>query len=55
MISDVMMYDFEVHLKSAIVQILQQTFSYTLLFFGGRQPLCGMGVTSLMVATSIPF
>ncbi len=28
---------------------------YTLLFFGGRQPLCGIGVISLIDATSIPF
>src|SRR5690348_14736840 len=27
---------------------------YTRLFFGGRQPLCGMGVTSLMERTSMP-
>jgi len=27
--------------------------SYTLRFFGGRQPLCGMGVTSLIDRTSI--
>src|SRR5260370_24910620 len=28
--------------------------SYTLSFLGGRHPLCGMGVTSLMARTSIP-
>src|SRR5450432_3250811 len=28
--------------------------SYTLRFLGGRHPLCGMGVTSLMARTSIP-
>src|ERR1019366_5512261 len=28
--------------------------SYTLRFLGGRHPLCGMGVTSLMDRTSIP-
>ena len=28
--------------------------SYTLRFLGGRQPLCGIGVTSLMARTSIP-
>src|SRR5258708_12494331 len=28
--------------------------SYTLLRFGGRQPLCGIGVTSLMLRTSMP-
>jgi hypothetical protein len=28
--------------------------NYTLLFFGGRQPLCGNGVTSVIVVTSIP-
>src|SRR6478752_7917883 len=27
---------------------------YTLLFFGGRQPLCGKGVISLIITTSIP-
>ncbi len=27
---------------------------YTLLAFGGRQPLCGMGVTSTISVTSIP-
>src|ERR1700685_4616969 len=27
---------------------------YTLLRFGGRQPLCGIGVVSLMERTSIP-
>ena len=27
---------------------------YTLLFFGGRQPLCGSGVMSLIITTSIP-
>jgi hypothetical protein len=27
---------------------------YTLLFFGGRQPLCGNGVTSFIITTSIP-
>src|SRR5882757_9736169 len=31
-----------------------RTDSYTLRRLGGRQPLCGMGVTSLMVRTSIP-
>ena len=28
---------------------------YTLLFLGGLQPLCGIGVTSLMDEISIPF
>src|ERR1035437_1641899 len=28
--------------------------TYTLRFLGGRHPLCGMGVTSLMARTSIP-
>src|SRR5215472_5946283 len=28
--------------------------SYTRRFFGGRQPLCGIGVTSLIARTSIP-
>src|SRR5262249_40419396 len=28
--------------------------AYTLRFFGGRQPLWGIGVTSLMARTSIP-
>lgn len=28
---------------------------YTLLFLGGRHPLCGSGVMSLMEITSIPF
>src|SRR5260370_39683136 len=28
--------------------------SYTLRFLGGRHPLCGMGVPSLMARTSIP-
>src|ERR1017187_9852050 len=28
--------------------------AYTLRFLGGRHPLCGMGVTSLMARTSIP-
>src|SRR4051794_19958666 len=28
--------------------------SQTLRFFGGRQPLCGIGVTSRMLLTSIP-
>src|ERR1035437_10102160 len=28
--------------------------TYTLRFLGGRHPLCGMGVTSLMDRTSIP-
>src|SRR5690242_2582635 len=27
---------------------------YTLLFFGGRHPLCGIGVTSRIARTSIP-
>jgi len=27
---------------------------YTLLFFGGLHPLCGNGVTSLIITTSIP-
>src|SRR6266545_4764241 len=27
---------------------------YTRLFFGGRQPLCGIGVRSLMALTSMP-
>ena len=27
---------------------------YTLLFLGGRQPLCGSGVTSIISVTSIP-
>src|SRR5258705_7642901 len=27
---------------------------YTLLFLGGRQPLCGMGVMSIISDTSIP-
>src|SRR5260370_5276732 len=27
---------------------------YTLRFLGGRHPLCGIGVTSLMARTSIP-
>ena len=29
-------------------------YFYTLLFFGGRQPLCGSGVTSNIDVTSIP-
>src|SRR5208283_3857042 len=28
--------------------------SYTLRLFGGRQPLCGIGVVSFMERTSIP-
>src|SRR5215831_19416506 len=28
--------------------------NHTRRFFGGRQPLCGIGVTSLIVRTSIP-
>lgn len=34
----------------------QQTSNcnYTLRCFGGRQPLCGSGVTSLIEITSIP-
>src|SRR5713101_9129026 len=31
-----------------------ETGSYTLLRFGGRQPLCGIGVASLMLRTSMP-
>ena len=31
-----------------------QSRLYTLLLFGGRQPLCGTGVTSRMVRTSNP-
>ena len=31
-----------------------QHLIYTLLFFGGRQPLCGNGVMSLIITTSIP-
>ena len=27
---------------------------YTLLFFGGRHPLCGKGVTSLIIGISMP-
>ncbi len=27
---------------------------YTLLFLGGRQPLCGKGVTSLIMVISMP-
>src|SRR5438046_4805975 len=34
------------HLKNCLV--------HTLLRFGGRQPLCGIGVTSLILRTSIP-
>src|SRR5450759_3614307 len=33
---------------------LRQQAVYTLRFLGGRHPLCGMGVTSLMARTSIP-
>src|SRR5882672_9111825 len=28
--------------------------NYTLRFLGGRQPLCGNGVTSLIITTSMP-
>ncbi len=31
-----------------------QQLSYTLRRFGGRQPLCGIGVASLMLRTSMP-
>ena len=36
--------------------IFEQKFgiNYTLLRFGGRQPLCGKGVTSLIIVTSKP-
>src|ERR1019366_3692099 len=33
---------------------LLPAYCYTLRFFGGRQPLCGIGVTSLMARTSMP-
>ena len=31
-----------------------QNKDYTFLLFGGRQPLCGNGVTSIISVTSIP-
>src|ERR1035438_6203424 len=34
--------------------IVCPTLSYTLRFLGGRHPLCGIGVTSLMARTSMP-
>lgn len=34
--------------------MLSETFSYTRRFFGGRHPLCGMGVTSVMLVTRNP-
>jgi hypothetical protein len=36
-------------------KILNLKSNYTLLFFGGLQPLCGIGVISFIDATSIPF
>jgi hypothetical protein len=33
---------------------VRQTLNYTRLRFGGLQPLCGIGVTSLIARTSIP-
>ncbi len=39
--------------NSTIKNIIQNNY-YTLLFLGGRQPLCGNGVTSLIIFTSIP-
>jgi hypothetical protein len=29
-------------------------YNYTLLLLGGRHPLCGIGVTSIISVTSIP-
>src|SRR4051812_2746537 len=34
--------------------LASQACRYTLLFFGGRHPLCGIGVTSRITRTSIP-
>src|ERR1017187_4951568 len=39
---------------TAMAGLRPASFPYTLRFFGGRQPLCGIGVTSLMERTSIP-
>ena len=33
---------------------IQHLFSHTLRFFGGRHPLCGIGVLSLIALTSRP-
>ncbi len=34
--------------------VIKYSVDYTLLFLGGLQPLCGKGVMSLIITTSIP-
>lgn len=36
---------------ASVIRAINYLFSYTRRRFGGRQPLCGIGVTSLMDVT----
>ena len=39
---------------SIIINLPMLYLNYTLLLFGGRHPLCGIGVTSMISVTSTP-